>query len=386
MRNIKEFIKRYLIFSKRLLMKKSFLAILLLIPLVVGAVEIAVDKGESGVVVVALAMEDGNDLIAQEIVDDLTLDEGLVRFELCETPSEAITCVETGKSDAAWILQDNLGERIKKFINHTHANNAFVTVIQRENSTFLSVALEKLSSSLYSSISKILFLEEGKELFPEMSYEDFEEFYSSVNAGGEDLFEFIYAKENSADIVREKGANSFLVSPLRGFLAIMVVLGGVAVAMYYINDEEHGVFIRLPRGEGFAFSIAYHAAAIIMVATVMLAAIFAMKISRGLGYELLAISIYSVAVIGFCMCARLIVGNIRAFGAIAPILILIMVVVCPILYPAPNLAAIQYLIPPYYYLRSMSNVLFLWYMAAYSVVILILAFLLHRLRFKQREG
>jgi hypothetical protein len=185
--------------------------------------------------------------------------------------------------------------------------------------------------------------------------------------------------------VRESEAVGFLTSPLRGFLAIMVVLGGVAVAMFYMHDEERGTFDRFPRGTGFSFSVAYHSSAVVMVSAVMLAAVLIMRASRGVGYEVLVLAIYSAAVLGFCMCLRIVVCDVRIFGALAPILIIVMVVISPILYPAPSLLPIQLLVPPYYYLCALTKVAFLWYMLAYAVFTLALAYFLNRIFSKRRR-
>jgi hypothetical protein len=243
---------------------------------------------------------------------------------------------------------------------------------------FLNISCEKLNSALFPYISKAVYLEKGADAVDTLSKEELEEIYDSINAEGEDLFEFVYARADNNDKVREDDENSFLISPLRGFLAVMVVLGGLAVAMFYINDEQRGIFDRFPRSAGFSFSVSYHAAAVNMVTLVMLVAIFVMKISRGIWYEFLSAAIYSVAVLGFCMLLRLIIRDIRFFGTIAPVLIIVTVVVCPIFYKAPDLPQIQYLIPSYYYLCSASNSIFLWYMAAYGASTLLISFLLHR--------
>ena len=198
MSRINEFLKRYLIFTKRLLLKKSFLTILLLVPLLVGAFEIAVKHGDSGIITVALAAEDSQDELAREIVADIMDDDNeFVRFVLCDSPSDATSDVETGVADVAWVFKDNLENRIEKFVNHTHKNNYFVTVIQREsNNTFLSISSEKLNSVIYPHISRAMFFAAGKDKVSEVTDEELEELYSAINAEGTELFDFVYAKEN----------------------------------------------------------------------------------------------------------------------------------------------------------------------------------------------
>ena len=157
MKKIKDILRCYLILTKRLFYKKSFVAILLFIPILVGAMGIVAGNGDSGVVTIALAMENREDRIASEIVEDLMSDGGLMRFVLCDTPEAANLSVSTGEADAAWIFADGLEKKIEKFVNHTHQNNAFVTVVQREESIFLRLSHEKLNSTLYPYIAFALF-------------------------------------------------------------------------------------------------------------------------------------------------------------------------------------------------------------------------------------
>ncbi len=388
MSKLKRAFMRYFILSKRLLKKAGFIVILLLVPILVGAMSIAAGNGDSGVITVALAMQDKNDKIACEIVDGLTEKDSLIRFELCESPSDASALVENGNADAAWIFASDLEEKIQKFANHTHKNNAFVVVIQREESVFLRLSHEKLNAALYPYISLATYREamSNNIVTSELSEEELDEFYRAVNAAGADLFEFAFlSDETDAEQVVDVGKTSFLLSPMRGILALMVLLCGVAVAMFYMQDEARGAFDRLPLGTGFSFSVTYHISAVVMVGGVVFAALALTGIAANLIYELLILTIYCATVVGFCMCLRMALRDIRLFGAIAPLLIVITAVLCPIFIIAPNLPIIQYLLPTYYYVRAFSNSNFVLYMAIYCVVLYLLAFGLHSMRLKQKK-
>lgn len=389
MAKIKMFFRRYFILSKRLLKRPGFLAILLLVPILVGAMGIAADNGDSGVLTVALAMQDQEDKTAREIVDGLLRKDSLIRFEFYDTSKDAADAVRGGKADAAWIFSSNIEEKIEKFVNHTHKNNAFVAVIQREESVFLRLAHEKLNATLYPYISLAAYREAAGSVIvdiSELSNDQIDEFYYAVDAGGEELFDFVYLNGNGAlGESDEKSASSFLLSPLRGLLAITVLLAGVAVAMFYLQDEARGAFDRLPVGTGFSFSVIYHASAVIMLGAVVLLALLIMGMASALWYEILSLTLYCVAVVGFCICLRLLLRDIRLFGAAAPLLVVITAVLCPIFFKAPNIPAIQYLLPTYYYVRAFSNSNFIWYMAIYCVLLYAVGFVLHSLRLKQRR-
>ena len=389
MDKIKTFIRRFFLLSKRLFKKAGFVVILLLVPIILAAMGIAARNGDSGIITVALAMQDNDDVLANKIVDGLIDADSLIRFEYCDSPAEASERVENGAADAAWIFAEDLSAKIQKFAGHTHQNNAFVAVIQREDSIFLKLSHEKLNAALYPHVSMALYSEyllDNVINISELSREELEAFYLAVNAEGADLFEFAYADADGSgeEIVDTSNAN-FLVSPLRGLLAIMIVLGGVAVAMFYMQDERRGVFDRLPRGTEFSFSAVYHTTAVVIMAAVVFVALLATKIAVDPIYELLTLLVYCACTVGFCMCLRLLLRDIRLFGSVAPILIVIMAVLCPIFFKAPDLPVIQYLLPTYYYIKSFSSARFAWYMAIYAVSLHLFAFLLHSLRVRRQR-
>ena len=223
MKKINDGIRSYFILSKRLLRKKSFVAILALVLLIVGALAFAANNGDSGIITVAVAAENSNDEIADGLMNTLLNEKGLVRFLHCDSPDSAGEAVERGQADAAWIFHDKLDEKIRKYVNNTNARNAFVTVIQREESVFLRLSHEKLNALLYPYVSRALFLERAEDTF-NGSLDNAIDYYYAVNADGSDLFEFVYVSDGGADEVAESDDTSFLVSPLRGLLAVMVVL------------------------------------------------------------------------------------------------------------------------------------------------------------------
>ena len=377
---IKNSIKAYFLFSKRLLRKKSFVAILLLVPLLVGALGIAVASGDSGVMTVALAMEDGKDPIAVNIVEELSENDGLIRFIRCGSVADAIRSVEGGRAEAAWIFHGGLEEKIESFLQHTHVHNAFVTVIQREENVFLRLTQEKLNSALYPWLSMGLFSDRANNAVSVLTDEELERIYQSVNAEGEDLFEFSYIGGSSED----NSEASLLVSPMRGLLAVMIVLGGFAVAMFYTQDEAGGVFDRLYYGRSFSFSITYHATAVVMLGAAVLITLLLTGISVGFFYELLAMALYCAATVAFCVALRLILGDIRIFACLIPLFVIATVVLCPILFIAPKLPVIQYLLPTYYYINAFSSSAYLWYAAIYCIALYSFAYFLHVIRAKMR--
>jgi len=380
---LKNSIRQYCLLKKQLLHKKSFIAILLLVPLLVTALGMAAGNGDSGVLTVALTAESSKDEIAWEIVEKLMTEERLIRFFPCTDKEEAARCVQAGEADAAWIFHGDILKKADAFVSHAHTNNALVTVIQREDSVALRLSREKLNAVLYPYLSYALFSSDAHDRLEQITEMELKTYYQSVDPEGEDLFTFMYAGTNTENEAVPEGQQHFLLSPLRGLLAIMIVLGGMAAAMYYMQHEASGFFDRFSKNALFPFSILHHAAAVTMVGTAVFGALHLAQISVGWGYELLVLTLYCAAAVGFCLCLRLILFSIRLFASLAPVLIVVMTVFCPILFQPPRLPAIQFLLPTYYYLNAFSNRNFVWYMALYCIAAYTAAYLLHLLRSKR---
>ena len=369
---------RFLILTKRLLRKPGFVAILIMVPLLVAAMGIVSKSSDSGIVTVALAMQDADDATACAVVDDLTKNNRLINFVLCDTPTEAHALVEQGDVDAAWIFPADMSRKIQKFIAHPHHNNAFVAVVQREDSVMLRLSHEKLNAALYPHLSQATYKNYvvANLTLNELDDAQLDESYTAVNADGADVFRLVYA---ASEQVANDAETSYLLAPLRGLLAIMITLGGFAVAMFYMQDEARGTFDRLPLNRRFVFSLSYHASAVVCVALAALLALFITGLSVSFIREIAAMVLYCVITVGFCVGLRLICRDIRLLGALMPAMAVAMIVVCPVFLNIPIPLA-GYLLTPYYYLNAVYDASWLLYMLIYAVVIYAFDYALFRIR------
>jgi len=379
---LKTLFRRWLIMNKRLLKKPSFVVILLLIPLLVAAMGIASTGEDVGLFTVALAMQDSEDEIAQDIISSLLDSTQIFRFLVCDSADTASDMVENGKADAAWIFADDLESRIDDFINHIHRKNAFVVIIQREDNPLLRLTHEKLNAALYPHLSKSLYqsyMYSNILTLDDLTPQQLDEYYNAVGSEGEDIFDFVYSNGSANSDAKNTG---FLLSPLRGLMAIAMTLGGFAIAMFYSLDESRGTFDRLPQGKRFALSVAYHSTAVINMAVVVLIALFLTGMATSIWRELASMAMYCIVTVGFCMALRLLCRNNRLLGAVIPLITVVMIVLCPVFFKISAVPIVPYLLPPYYYLNSIYNVKFLGYMAAYAVAVYTFDYVLYRIRSK----
>lgn len=382
MQSVLLLLRRYLIFNKRLFKKISFLVILLLVPLLVFAMYTVSTKEESGVMTVSLAMQNPADPLAKEVTDSLLDSSPLIRFISCETPADALTLVENGTADAAWIFPDDMQEKLDRFARGFHSRNAFVKVIERENNVLLLLSHEKLSATLYPYLSFSLYKDFFRDhviTLSELSDDALRAYYDAIEAEGDDIFRFSYISgEDASD--RQNG--HYLLSPLRGLLSVLIMLGGLAVAMFYMQDEKQGKFHQLDTRSRPLFAFGYHLTAVLNMAIAVLLALFLTKMNLPFLKEIILMTLYVLITVGFCIAVRLLCRDIRVIGAVIPVLLLTMIALCPIFFNVRALPAIQYLLPPFYYLNAVHHMNFVYSMILYAVGIFSFDLLLYKIRYR----
>lgn len=355
--------------TKRLYKKPTFLAILVLIPLLTMGYS-AIVKGESGVATVALYGE--SDPLTQEVFQQMEGSGQLLRYIRCETPERAELLVRTGKADAAWIFPEDLEASLKTFTENFEEGKAFVRVVQREENVLLALIREKLSGALYPYIAEEFYIQYMREKYPKLDHltdEELMEYYEGSKASGE-LFDM------ESDVKEQVQQVHFLMSPLRGLLAVVVVLGGMAAAMYHIRDEENGTFHWLSPRKRILPELAGQLVTSLNLGLAALLALWAVGMAQSLSKELLAWVLYSLCAALFCMVLRRLLGSIRALGTAIPLLIVGMLLICPVFFDLGPMRHLQRIFPPTYYVNcvyeSYSMLLLLVYCTACGALCLLL--------------
>lgn len=365
MRNIG---KWFLLLNKRLYKKVTFLLILVLIPVLVMSYG-AVAREESGLLTVALACK-GEDPMAAQVMQELKDGSDLIRFVICDDPQTAQAMVNGQRADAAWIFDDDLEAAICRFAEKPKRSNAFVQIIEGESTIPLKLVREKLSGVIFSKTSQAFYLDYLRQNVPEaegVSDEELLQYYEDFAAEAT-FFEFAYLDGGNRE---ENGENAgYLLSPVRGLLAVVIVLGGLAAAMYYVQDEKLGTFSLVPQKRKAAVEFGCQLIAVLNVSVVALIALFAAGLTVGLGRELLMVLLYALSTALFCMTVRRIFGSITTLGTLLPMLVVGMLVVCPVFFDLGALRAVQYLFPPTYYINGANSDYFLGLQVVYIAALL----------------
>lgn len=369
-----KFLKWPWMLTKRLYKKASFIIILLLIPLCVS-IFTSVAQREKGFLHVILVQTNPNDKISAEIISDLTSTSSVVRFSTSTSAEKATESVQTGNADEAWIFSADTEGNIQKYIET--GMGGFISIIAREKTVFSMLSREKLSSAVFEYTAKAYYLDFVRTQVPELdslSDDELIHYFETVSID-EELFVFSEFSSSSSEKV------NYLTSPIRGFLGILIMICGMAAALYLMQDERSGTFswasdkLKLPIGFG---------SMLIAVLNTGIAAIVSLclsQLSTNCGRELLVTLLYCFCCVSFCLLLKLILSSIKLYAATIPLMSIISLVVCPVFF---NLnTKLCYIMPPTYYTNAIYSNEHILYMIVYTLVCITLCLLLNLVKNKR---
>ena len=352
--------------TKRLYKKISFLAILLLIPALVLAYHAAA-QGDSGMITVALSQQ-GDDALAKAWIESLDDSSQLIRFDIYDDSDSAEAAVRGGKADMAWIFREDAQARLLAFLQQPKEKNAMVTVLVRQDNVILRLAREKLSGIIYRSLSRQLYLDFVRENVPELSAlsdDALMEFYLTRNITNS-LFAF---DETDPAMAHAQDAH-YLTAPLRGLLAVVIALCGLATAMYYTQDSRRGTFSWVSTRKRPAVELGCQLVSLVNITAVAVLSLMLSGQSTTLLRELSTALLYCLCCAAFSMLLRRLCTTVGILAAFLPLLVTLMLVLCPVFFDFSSLRSLQYLLPPTYFINAIYNTKYLLYMLGYTGICL----------------
>lgn len=360
---------------KRLIKKPSFFLLLCSIPLLVAAMQM-VSQEESGMLKIVLYQENTEDELSSKLVTDLLTQESVLQYVQVETEEEAYAAVRSTEADAAWIFPDDMQEKLDTYIAGAY-DREFIKIIEREDNVALQLSREKLYGALYSYFPYSVyrdFVQNELAAGQEISEEELLAYYEGSRVEG-NLFQLSFISGESSEMNATE--QNYLTAPVRGLLSLLVILSGLAATMYFLQDEEAGVFDRvaLPAREKYLYG--YQAAAMIYIGAATLLALFLTGNFWGIK-EVGLMLLFMLMNVGFCSVIKKICKNLQRLGTCIPLLMMGMLVLCPIFFAVRRFRVLQCLLPPFYYLNAIHNNRYVWQMILYCAVVFGIEILLHK--------
>ena len=364
MKSIRVFLMWLLLLTKRLYKKPAFLAIVIIIPIIVLAYSIVAQQ-DSGMMTIVLSAENPESQLSQKMIAEFENSSEIIRFIYEKDPATAEEMVYNGAADSAWIISSEIELELKAFVSGHYTGKGFVRVVVREETVPISLANEKLSGKLFVECAKTCFadfLRENESTLQDVSVDTLLKYFDGV-IFEEELFSYSYISGAASD----ENARNYLLMPVRGLLSVVVLIGAMAAAMFFISDDNSGLFscVSLRKKQYVELSCQ-----LIAVGNIMLCVLVALICAK------LHVEIYkelSVAVSYICCCAvfgqliRIFSRNLQTIGMLIPILSIVMLVICPVFISIPGMKGIQLLFPPTYYLYAIHDMAYVGYMLLYTI-------------------
>ncbi len=370
---MKKWLKWFWMLSKRLYKKPSFLVLMLLIPLCVALFAGAAQKS-SGFVHIALAREQDDDPIATAVMNDLMAEEGLLRFSQMSR-QDALEAVQTGQADEAWIFPANAEEKLQDFA--AGKEKYIVQTVTREETVSVKLAREKLSAAVYPYLAKAYYVDYVRSQFSQLDHltdRELEIYFEEVKVN-EDLFTY----GNPADTAGSQSVN-YLTSPIRGLLAVVMLLCGMAATLYYLQDEAAGTFSWVRQSKKGLTALCCVVTATVNISVIVLLSLGFSGLAGNILRELVGALLYSLCCGAFCLLLKQVFSTIRTYAAIVPLIAVVMLGLCPVFFDFREWYVFQHFLPPTYYINAGFNSKYFLYMLAYIPACLGVAFLLSQLR------
>ena len=363
----------YCLLNKRTLKNYSYIVLFLLLPLLAFSLKI-ISLRDSSVLKVGL-YTDANSGLSKDIIKELIKEDSIINFIEYKDEESAYEDLQV-KLDALWILPDDLEEAINK---NLYKKKHVVKVIEAKKSSILGISREKLFAKLYPYISKALYKKYMEEKFPYLKNdkegeEELDAYYEARKIE-DDIIEFVSL--DKGDYIEKKTDKSFILSPLRGFLAIWLFLVAMISAMFYKKDIDAGLWVWIDRRLKSAFSFLYILAITSTAALILLVAIYVSGLGIALYKEVVSLFFYVIALALVSNILRVIFNNIYIYSSFIPVILIVSVILSPIFIDLSR-PLLQCTVPVYHYINSIHTLSGLYKMFAYIGILVPLHLILVR--------
>lgn len=370
--------------AKRLLKNPMFVTTLILIPAIVLGIRFFVGNTDTLLRVAVYTTPSSHDTTGQMLVKYLLDHSGsAVTFYQTDSETELQKDVAEGYAACGYIVPELLDEKITGFQTD---RKPIVKAIHQKNELRTKIIDELVYSGIYKFLSfDILNGFINKRVDSDVSQE-LTDMYNAY-LGTQAFFEYEMADGSKNKILNQSDA-SYLLLPIRGMTAVLLLLAGMTGTLFWYGDREKNVFAWLCEKERRSIQLLYLLAPVLLAGAAGLSAIFLTGISSSIFNELLCMSLYLFALVAFCHLLNILLPRLTWMLAAIPLFTAGSLIVCPVFIDLsatiPIFRYIQKLTPVSYYLNSLYSVRTKWMLAAFGILMILLRFLVSSLHRHQK--
>lgn len=362
------------LWCKRIFKRPLFLFTLLLMPVMVFFLQSFVKKNDAMVRVALTADTKSPDKTATKLLTQMkSLSNSSISFYICKDEQTLRHDVATQKANCGYILPANMKECIKSY---TQNHKSFITAIRGTSEISSKLVDEIVVSKIYQPIAyEILknFIDKKTNSNTDTAY--LSSLFNKYDSN-DLLFQFEYADGSTNTILNKSNAN-YMLMPMRGIMALLVLLACLTGALLWYTDVQKGVLVQMnSRQKALSKTLSLLVPGFFAGIT----GLFTIKIA-GISEDVLSEIPAMLCYILSCMALTNLLRNLCKrqdfFLAIIPVITIATLILCPIFINVstfiPALGKINQLLPTTNYLNAIHSTKSLSDMLLYSGVLFVLS-------------
>ncbi len=365
-------IRRFILLNKRLYKQATYVILLLMIPIAVMLFKVAAGS-DSHVMRIGIYAEDKDAVAARSLMDELKAVREEISFTEYASRDEAIKDVTSAELDEAWIIPADIDETFERLAAGRQPKST-ITVYEREQGVthlFMQELLESKAFKIYAP--KVFELGAAKNSGEEGGLdESIKTFYYKAPTNS------IFSYSRLGDVRAEE--ESYLLMPVRGLLAILLLITSFAASIFYMEDTDNGLFIYWHSKFKNLRAVGYYSVVMINSAVLVLLSLMLSGMNTGIVTEAVNLAVYSLALILFSMIVRMIFGSIKTMGVVMPLVVIMSIVLSPVFIDIKGFRAVQAFVPSFYYLMGTYDSYWVVRMCVYCLCEVVMLEVIYRIK------
>ena len=361
-----------LLMTKRLMKKPSFIIILVLLPVILVMYRFIITEDDA-TIRACIYVPEGSEEFTTKLADDLVTADFQAKFYLVDSEDDLYSDVIAGRAEVGYILPKDIRERFL-----TKNWDGAVTMVVSDSSQMAPFVNEFVTVVIYTDmmeeyITDYLVNRSGLT-FEENDIRPLIRESLRKHAGSGSLFDISYRDYyKNEEVSREEVlSENYLMKPIRGTVALFVLLAGLAGLVFWFQDNAEGRFKVMSHEKRPVINYGSLLLPTALSAIVGMICIIIAGLCGNIFLELLTMLLYVIFITGVCEIIRVIVPNVNAVCAAIPILAIASYLCCPILIDLkkvlPVVSYLRKILPPDYYLETFNGTK-LWVLAAATAVV-----------------
>lgn len=353
---------RFLLLIKRLFKRPSFIFMLLMVPVFVLLLRGQGTDDGTKLLDIGVYIEDNADSDALKLMDSLLESDSSFKFREFDSKDDMLDRLKKSEIYEAVVIPADFSDTLNRLVSYKNIDNP-IEIYIREQGVSHKLIREVINSNIFPQMAlktteKFLRDVEGINISESELQTMFEANYPDVQ-----LFVMVYA---DGTIASEEF--DLILMPLRGILAVWLVICVLAASMYFIKDERNGLFIWISGGIKLSQKILYYLAVMLPAALAYFIAIGVSSLMVNVLREIGMLVLYVAALIALSNVVRILCRNIKNIGIMIPLFAILSLVFSPVFIDV-KFEAINVCLPSYYYLKSVHNNSYIIELMIYIVVV-----------------